>query len=270
MNLTDSRLLTFAARVGYGARGVVYLLIGIVAALAALDLAGHSVGTRGALRLVFAQPLGGMVIAAFAGGFGCFAAWRMTQALLDPTGYGRDMKGIGIRVALGASAIAYAGVTAFAVGLLLDWEAVDPARHRSTVVDWVTSLMTAPYGPWMAAAAGLAVVALGVAKIVKAWRAEFNQHLDCGARIRLWAVPVSRFGLTARGVIFALIGASLITAGLQVQADRAAGLAGVLRALEHLPLGWVLLATAALGLASFGVFGLLEAMYRRIDARDID
>jgi hypothetical protein len=35
-------------------------------------------------------------------------------------------------------------------------------------------------------------------------------------------------------------------------------------------LGWVLLSAAALGLGAFGVFGLVEAMYRRVDVKDID
>ncbi len=264
-----SKLLTVAARVGYGARGVVYLLIGVLAALAALDLGGQTVGTRGLMRVVLAQPAGSLWLAAIAAGIGCLSAWRLIQAIIDPSGYGRDWKGIGIRLALGGSAIVYATLAMLALRLLLGWEA-DDGRVTSLMRGWLAWVISAPLGPWMAAAIGLTTVAVGVIKIVKAWRADLYQHLYCKHRIRVWAIPVSRFGLTARGVVFVLIGGSIILAGLQVQADRAAGLAGVLRALENAPFGWVLLAAAALGLISFGIFGLIEAMYRRIEAQDVD
>lgn len=67
-----------------------------------------------------------------------------------------------------------------------------------------------------------------------------------------------------------LIGGSIVVAALRVQADRAAGLAGILQALERTPFGWILLGVTALGLGSFGIFGLIEAMYRRIEAQDVD
>ena len=262
--------LTLAARVGYGARGVVYLIIGGLSILAALDLGGQTVGTRGALRAVLAQPFGLILLGGIAGGIACLALWRLVQALMDPSGYGQDLKGLGIRAALGASALVYLGISAFAVRLMLGWAEADPAAHGSAIVGRLSSFISTPFGPWMTGAFGLAVTALGVKKGVKAWRVKLGEHLTCGAHIRRWAVPISRFGLTARGVVFVLTGGSIIIAAIEVQVDRAAGLAGILRALEDRPYGWMLLAVAALGLAAFGLFGLIEARYRRIDARDID
>jgi Domain of Unknown Function (DUF1206) len=265
-----SILLTAAARIGYGARGVVYLLIGGLSMLAALDLGGQTVGTRGALRVIFAQPAGMLLLGCLAGGFASLALWRLIQAFLDPASYGRDWKGIGIRTALGASALAYLAIAVFAVRLMLGWAAADPSVHGAVVTAWLASLMAAPFGPWIAGAAGLAVIATGLIKITKAWRADLGEHLECGRHIQAWAVPVSRIGLTARGVVFLLIGGSIVTAAVQTKADRAAGLAGILGAVERSPFGWMLLASVALGLVSFGIFGLIEAMYRRINSQDID
>ncbi len=263
-------LITFVARAGYGARGALYLLIGTLALLAALDLGGDPVGTRGALRILFAQPAGYLLLGGIAAGFACLGVWRLVQAWADPASYGRDLKGLGIRTVLAASALVYSGIAAFAVGLMVRWEDVNVIGRSAPLTAWFASIMAAPFGPWLAGAVGLAVVGMGVAKGIKAWRAEFDEHLECEDHIRLWAVPVSRFGLTARGLVFVLIGSSMVLAAFQLQADRALGLAGVLRSLEHTPFGWVLLSAAALGLGAFGVFGLIEAMYRRIDVKDID
>ncbi len=262
--------MTLAARAGYGARGALYLLIGTLALLAALDLGRDPVGTRGTLRILFAQPLGSLFLGGLAAGFACLAAWRLVQAWADPSGYGRNLKGLGIRTVLAASALVHCALAAFAVGLIFGWENVDVAGHGSAMAAWFTTIMATPFGPWLAGAVGLAVVGTGVAKVIKAWRAEFDEHLECEDHIRLWAVPVSRFGLTARGLVFVLIGSSMILAAFQLQAKRAFGLAGLLQALERTPFSSMPLAAAALGLAAFGVFGLIEAMYRRIDVRDID
>jgi hypothetical protein len=272
-NLTNDRhrtLITFAARAGYGARGALYLLIGTLALLAAFDLGGDPVGTRGALRILVAQPAGYLLLGGIAAGFACLGTWRLVQAWADPAGYGRDLKGLGIRIVLAVSALVYCGIATFAVGLMFRWEGVDVIGPSAPVTAWLASIMAAPFGPWLAGAVGLAVAGAGIGKVVKAWRTEFDEHLDCEDHIRLWAVPVSRFGLIARGLVFILIGSSMVLAAFQLRADQALGLAGVLRSLEHTPFGWVLLSAAALGLGAFGVFGLIEAMYRRTNVKDID
>jgi hypothetical protein len=211
-----------------------------------------------------------VLLGAIATGFACLALWRVIQAFVDPGGYGRDWRGIAIRAALGASALVYVGIGVFAVRLMLGWAAGGPSESGSAVIGYLSKLLSAPLGPWFTGALGLAVIALGVTKGFKAWRADLGEHLACNRRLRIWAIPLSRFGLTARGVVFVLIGASVFVAAIQAQAESAAGLAGVLAALESTPYGWMLLVVVALGLTSFGIFGLIEAMYRRIDAKDID
>jgi len=66
-------------------------------------------------------------------------------------------------------------------------------------------------------------------------------------------------------VVFLIIGGFLIVAAWQAQSSEARGLGGALRTVQEQPYGWVLL-----GLFAFGVFGLVKAVYRRIDAPDMD
>jgi hypothetical protein len=106
--------------------------------------------------------------------------------------------------------------------------------------------------------------------VARGVRAKFGRRLACGGRMRAWALPVSRFGLVARGVVFALTGLSVIVAAFEAEADEARNLAGVLRALEGVPYGWTFLIAAAVGLAAFGLYGVIEAVYRRIDTPDLD
>ena len=71
-------------------------------------------------------------------------------------------------------------------------------------------------------------------------------------------------------MVFLLIGGFLGLAALHASSSEAHGLGGALQALQQQPYGWVLLALTALGLLAFGLFGLVQARYRHIDAPDLD
>jgi hypothetical protein len=86
--------------------------------------------------------------------------------------------------------------------------------------------------------------------------------------VRGWAVPLGRLGFAARGVVFGLIGAFLILAAAHSSSAEVTGLAGALQVLRAQPYGWNLLAVTAAGLFAFGIFGLVQARYRHIDAPD--
>ncbi|HEY4991347.1 MAG TPA: DUF1206 domain-containing protein [Nakamurella sp.] len=75
-----SRSITWLARIGLTARGVVYLLIGALAFLVARG-AHAEVDQKGALAQVIAKPYGGWLVGLVAVGFGCYALWRLSEAV---------------------------------------------------------------------------------------------------------------------------------------------------------------------------------------------
>ena len=96
--------LTLLARGGYAARGLVYLIIGVLALLAA----------RGS-----AQPFGHFLVGLVVVGLVAFAAWRILQALRDVDGHGSKPKGLVIRAGLLVGGITYGALAFFALGLLI-------------------------------------------------------------------------------------------------------------------------------------------------------
>src|SRR5215212_312497 len=86
------------ARAGFLVKGVLYLVIGTLALQLAAREGGRVTGTRGALLTVLAQPFGRMLLLAAAIGLFGYAAWRIVQGGLDPERYGRDWKGIAMRI----------------------------------------------------------------------------------------------------------------------------------------------------------------------------
>lgn len=261
----QQRTTELMARLGYVARGVVYVLIGGLALVAAFGGGGKTVGTKGALAELLGQPFGAVLLAAIAVGFMCFAAWRLAQALLDADHLGSDAKALRRRAGHLGSAIISLGLAGSAVSLIIG---VGSGNDDAAARDWTATILSAPFGQWLVGFIGLGVAGAGIWFVVKGWKASFEDELDTKARA--WVVPLGRFGYSARGALFVVVGGFLVAAAVHANARQAKGLAGALQALQQQPYGWVLLAVAAAGLFAFGVFMLVVARYRRIDAPRVE
>jgi len=259
---TGSRI-AWLARSGYAARGVVYLIVGWLAVLAALGGGGRTTDSEGALLTILQQPFGAILLALVALGLVGYAAWRLVQASLDPDGHGTGAKGLAIRGGLLVSAISHLLLAFFALSLIVGW---GTGGGDDGTQDWTAWLLQQPFGRWLVALVGLAVIGAGVAHMVKGCRARFGQHLQMDRDLLDKASPVCRFGLIARGVVFLIIGGFLVVAAWRFSSGEVVGLQGALQTLQQQPYGWILLAIVALGLFAFGVYSLIEARYRRIDA----
>jgi hypothetical protein len=250
--------LEFVARAGYGARGIVYVLVGVFAAMAALELRSDTAGAEDALGSFVDWPLGPFWLGAVAAGLAGFVIWRLLQAVLDADRRGSKPKDLLFRAGQGASALLYAALAWSALQAL---DGVEDLREGETPA---AALLDLPLGEWLlfSAGAGTAVAAAG--NLAKATSKRFGHELSCGPDVRRWAVPVGRAGYAARGVIFAALAFILAEIGLDLaQADEGT-VSAVLQELERLPFGSALLLATGVGLAGFGLFGLIEARWRRI------
>ena len=75
---------------------------------------------------------------------------------------------------------------------------------------------------------------------------------------------VGRFGLAARGVVFAIVGIFLTVAALRFDPNEAAGLGEALQELLRQPFGAWILGILALGFVAYGLLMLAVARYGRI------
>jgi hypothetical protein len=256
------------ARFGYGARGVVYGLVGGLALLAAIGSGGQTGGSRSALQTLLSQPFGKVWLVLIALGLFGFCTWRILEALTDADKRGSDMKGWGIRGAHLISGIIYAGLAISALRLALGRGS--GGGEDQAAQDWTAWLMSQPFGQWLVGLVGLAIAGTGLAFIAKAWRGNVAERLSLPGDKRDWIVTLGRMGFVARGVVFLMIGGFLGLAALHASSSEVHGLGGALEALQQQPYGWVLLGLTALGLFAFGLFGLVQARYRHIDAPDLD
>lgn len=265
--MQSQNTLEVMARLGHGARGVVYCLIGGLALLGAVGFGGQTGGSGSALRTLLGQPFGRILLGMVALGLAFFALWRFVEATTDADRRGNGWKALAIRAAHFIGGVVGLGLAISALSLALGGGGRgDDGAAR----DWTAWLMAQPFGLWLIGLVGLVVVGVGIAFMVKGWRGKVTEHLVCSHDVARWAVPVGRVGFGARGVVFLITGGFLVGAALHSRASEAKGLGGALDALERQPFGWALLAIVAAGLFAFGVFSFVEALYRRIDAPDLD
>lgn len=248
------------ARAGYAARGAVYVLVGGLAMYAAFG-PGEAQGSRGALASISDATWGVIILALVGIGLLGYAAWRFTQGFLDADNHGTDGKGLVVRAGLVVSGVTHVTLGIYALTLAV----AGGGSSDSGGGGWTAQLMGAPAGRWLVGFVGACIVGAGVAQFVKGYKTKFRKWLDMRAEQYGWAIPMSRFGLIARGTVFGMIGGWVIYAALTANPEHARGLGEMLRSLQGQPYGPWLLAIVALGLLAFAGYSFLEAAYRRIN-----
>lgn len=257
-------LLELTSRIGYGARGLIFLSVGLLTLLAAAGLLGGAVGTKGALIWLSEWPLGRLWLILLGLGLAAFVMWRVLQAVFDADHEGRSRRGVMVRLSQGFSGLAYAGLAFSAFRMIVDLPrnpaASDVARSRETAA----AVLSVPYGDWMLVAAGLFLFGVGVANITRSWREDFTQYLACSEKTCRRVAPLARIGYIARGLAYLPLATLIVLAGLRSRPSDVTSFGSALDAVQRQPGGAWVLALTALGFVAFGVFSFIEARFRRI------
>jgi hypothetical protein len=248
------------ARAGLAARGVIYILIGWVAVLVALGHARRHADQQGALQLLAHKPYGAVSLWLLGIGFAAYALWRLSEAAYGVAGEG---KAAGPRLRSLARAVIYAGL-AYLTFQVISGAAGNQSRRQR---DITATAMHHPGGRWLVGIAGLVILIIGVVLAVEGLHRKFMKYLGT-AQMSPRTRRVVRFlgvtGTVARGVVVALVGILVIDAAVTHKASKSGGIGTALLTLRNQPAGQVLLMLAALGLISFGLYGLCEARWRRV------
>lgn len=262
-------LAQLACRFGYGARGFVYVTIGAVALLAALDRVPQAEGSVDALTAWSDWPLGFVLLWITGLGLYGFAFWRALQSVFDADRQGRSLKAVLTRIGQAISGLVYGTLGYSVFGALDALEDLAEPDDREAEQAAAAQALAAPGGEWLVVAVGVFILAAGIANAVKAVRGGLDDRLVCEDRLSRAAGAIGRIGYGARGLAFVVSGVLVIKAGLRAQADEAAGLGDALQALEAAPFGDAILVMTALGLLAFGFFAFLEARYRTLPTAEV-
>ncbi|MFJ6793592.1 DUF1206 domain-containing protein [Streptomyces sp. NPDC091268] len=265
----NSGVPAVAARCGLVTRGVLYLLIGLLAIRIALGSMGTPAGggggkeadRQGALAELADKPFGGVLIVAVGIGVVGMALWRLSEAVFGAAGPDGDK--LLKRLASAARFVFYSlvaySVFSFAAG----------RRHSGDQQsrDVTAKAMELPAGQWLVGAVGLGIGIAGVVIAVQAARRSFRKHLAMGGtsrRVRRLVTFLGVCGGLARGAVASAAGGFLVYAAVSYDPAQAKGLDDTLRTFAGTAAGPWLLVVVAVGLMLFGAFSWAMARWREV------
>lgn len=259
-----NRLIEWAARVGYGALGFVYLSAGVLTFLAATDRIRDAAGSKEATFWLADQPFGRWWLFLLGLGLLAFVQWCVLQSVFDADHEGTKWRGLMKRASHAGNGL-FHGILAVSVFGLLHKEPVDPnALETAANQDRAAMVLSLPFGDWLLIAIGLGIIAAGVSNIVNGLREDFTRKLACSAEVCRRVAPIAKAGNVARGVSFVPLGIFVVMGGLHSRASEVRSFGAALDGLEAQPGGPWILAFTAIGLMAFGAFSFVEARFRRI------
>jgi hypothetical protein len=246
-------------RLGYAARGLVYVLLGYLA----LSTAGKAQeGQNAVFDLIQDVPLGKPLLYLVALGLLAYAIFKLIDAASDLENHGDDTSGKAKRIGSGASGIAHL-LLAYTAYQFANGDKQQSGGGSNGGQEAAGSILTWDVGPLLLGLAGLGFIIGAVMQAKSAWSANFMKHVGGGAPG--YVKPIGQAGHAARAIVFLLIGWSLVKGAWLSQSSEVKGLGDALVALSGMGLLYTLV---ALGLTLFGIFSLIVARYRIIP--DID
>jgi hypothetical protein len=254
MMMPTAKTLEAMTRIGFAARGILYILIGYLA----LRL-GRTEDAAGALEWM-STGAGRIILWVMALGFLAYAVWRLSEAVIDTEGRGGDAKGIVVRLGGAASGVIHLSLAWFALTLSRG----DGGEQGDSAEQGASAALALPGGEAAVIVAAIILLATGAYQLIKAIRLGFLKHIDPAVAGQSWIAWVGRAGYLARGTVFVVMASLLFRAGRQSNAEAAGGMD---QAIDAMPAGLQLLIAA--GLVMFGIFSLVEARYRRINDPDV-
>ncbi|MCH5672173.1 DUF1206 domain-containing protein [Streptomyces gilvus] len=254
-----------AARAGLTARGVIYLLVGVIALQIAFGDTHQQADRGGAVGELARQPFGAVLLWALGLGLVGMALWRLSEAVFGSVG--KDGRSARKRLIAAARCVFYAfvaySVLRFAAGPHDGSGGSSDEQSR----DITARVLQLPAGQWLVGIAGAGVIVAGVWVGARAVRRDYHRQLKL-AQMARWArrlVDVTGVGGgAARGLVFAAAGVFAVRAAVDYKPDKAKGLDDTLRSFADTPLGPWLLVCVATGLVLFGLFSFALARWRRV------
>lgn len=232
--------------VGLASYGLVHLVLAWLALQVAFGRKGDA-SSGGALKELFSQPLGEVLLWIMAVGLFTLVPWQIFEATIGREEPGRDGR-LRRRLSSAGRAVVY-----LALGLLAAGVAMGSDSASGDTQETVSSrLMGLPFGRAMVGLLGAIVIAVGISQIVKGVKQNFVEDLDAavGQTVR----RIGTVGYCAKGVALSIIGGLFIWAAVAYDSDKAGGMDAALSTVRDQPFGTVLLVIMALGIAAFAVY----------------
>jgi MFS family permease len=265
----DSKVLVGLGKAGLAARGVLYVIVGVLAARIAFGDHGEQADRGGAIEEIGEKPFGEALLWLLVVALIGMCLWRLTEAAFGqavPDGRKASKR----LVSLGR-AVFYGFVVASLIGTLTtsggEKGQGQGGSGEKTSKDLTAKALDWPAGRYLVGLVGLVLIGVGVGMAVRYAMRRFREKLrtgEMGPTTRRVVDVLGMVGGISRGVVFAAVGVFVVVAAVRFDPQQAKGVDRTLRSFADTPAGPSLLVVIALGLVVFGVYSFAEARWRRV------
>lgn len=263
--------LAGVARLGFAAKGAIYVGVGVLALALAAGFTAEAQDTKDAIEQLGQGAFGRVLLWGLAFGLLNFGLWNLVQSLWDPERVGVDWIGQALRVLFGLSAglnfflaTKTAGV---ALGRIWGQESGDEA-----VRSWTARVLSWPGGRVLVLLAAATVAIVAISQMVRLVR---GRYMDVFSKSELKqterrVVKLSaQLGFSAQAVLAGMVAWFLWRAGLTREASESGGFTQALATLLRQPYGRWLVGSTGVGIVARGLFIWLMVPYREIRLKQV-
>jgi uncharacterized membrane protein YidH (DUF202 family) len=245
------------ARIGLSAKGIVYLALGALAFMAALEWAGHN--EKEASRTGVFQWLkdmgGSWLLILIVAGLACYCIWRFVQAFSNSGRNNKPAK----RVRYFFSGLAYTSVAFTAAQLALGNNNSGGGGNEH----WMAEVLSKPAGEILAWIIALLFAGIGIYQLYYSLSGKYKKHVE-GLNLHdnksKALLQTGKIGYIARGIVWLIISFLLGRAAMHSNASEAGDSSKAFQLVEG-TFGSYILAAIGLGLIAYGIFSLVRAKY---------
>jgi hypothetical protein len=247
------------ARFGMFSKGVVYVLIGVLTAMAAFNVGGQTSGKEGAFQFVYSQPFGKILLGLIALGLIGYVVWRFVQTVKDP-----EDEGNGRRAAYATSGIFYTLIVISAITMIFSGGSGGNGGSGSQQ-QVLSGLLDQTWGQILVGAFAVGFFGKGIWQFYRAFSGKFDEKLkniNLRKEARETIKKAGFVGYISRGIVIGIIGYLFLNAAISANPSEAGGTKEAFGLIQGSIAGPIVLGVIAIGLAAYGVFMFVKAKYR--------
>lgn len=245
-------------RAGYAGRGLIYVIVAVLALLAIWRGATPG-GTSEALQAIETAAWGVLLLSLAALGLVAYALWRVVAAIWDLEDHGGGAAGMAARAGQAVTGLVHLALAASVVAIV--FSAGEGGGGESSIARGTRWLMGMPFGQILVGAVGAVLIGAGGYYLRKGITRTYMEDLRTRP-LTLRLRPALTAGLVAHAAALAIIGGLFVLAALQADPDEAGGLGAAFDWLRDQPYGTALVTLLSVGLLAFALFCFVNAAFR--------
>lgn len=249
-----------AAIIGFISKGLVYLVIGILSFLAALNMGGESSGTNQALVFLKKQPFGQVMLLFLGTGLLCYSYWMFVQSIKDPEDKGSDKKAKARRFGLFTTGLVYVFVAILAFYHLFAYSGSE--ESGTSYLDFLGPTSISVLFIVIGIILGIQAIILIVGVFKGGMLDQFNLEGKKYSRLIRW---IGMFGFYSRAFVVAIIAYFFLRAGFYTGSHNIKGIQDAFVFLDQSTFGRILMAITAIGFVSYGTFYVFLVRFREFE-----